>query len=387
MPDTIQARPRPDRRAAVALPKPRVFTAPATFQGLFMRPNQSADATIPCSNPVSVSPDIWIVPNALHDPTTLTTVASYALESSDNVQGGAQNLIYVRAKNNAATPKTMTAALYYAVSGLIQQPSSWQGNGLQTTSGAYTVNLANVAPGAIAVGDDHFVWNAPQQPPAGNHYCLFAQLNDAANSNPFPSVFSPIDMAALIRNNLAWGWRNTTYIPSSAQFTVQETCNVPTNYPTPPAAGQWAISVVPTGWVGWSCALQCSITDSAGVVIQLNPTTIVTSGVGFLIEGLTLNPGWSGIVTIEMINPTGAPPPTDQGWKVIATPIVITSTPSELREAARHHLMDRAYNRAFERTHQRPPPVDPTAYLVQGGFGWKVDPTGQLRTAPGFKEI
>lgn len=277
--------------------------AGTTFNGTYMRPNLSNDGSIPAEGPYCTSPDIWIGGTVPIDPSTLTTAASYATASSSNVALNETNFLYVRGQNGATTAQTNTVTLYYAPSALIQWPSQWQNNVIPTSNGNASGTIANLAPGAIGAAPDLFEWKHVLPPPAGSdHYCVFAQLNDANDSNPFPDIGSQVDMAALITNNLGWAWRNTVEV-AGATWSFDQSLSIPNNSGL--KAGTYNVYVTSKGFVGWQVSFACDQLDANGNAIAMLPTTITPNGQLVGVQ-CSLAPGFNSTISVAM-NQNGAP--------------------------------------------------------------------------------
>jgi hypothetical protein len=270
---------------------------------MYMRPNMDdTTGTTPANGPFYQCPDIWIagqtpVPNYT---TALATSTSYASMSLSGIYIGYSNYFYVRAMNGGSgDTEQYTVTLYYAPSSLIQWPSQWQSNVIPTDSGSQTGTLASgVAPGSVGVCEDTFLWAAVPQPPSG-HYCIFAQLNDASNANPFPTITSSFEMGTLIQNNLLWGWRNTIELavntPSSS---TTEGLSIPTTIDNPGNVYNLTLDCV--NMTGWSVALSCSQDDSDGNPIVINETTVTENPqVIAASDSNTLTPGFNATLTIS----------------------------------------------------------------------------------------
>ncbi|HEX8349863.1 MAG TPA: hypothetical protein VF598_07865 [Hymenobacter sp.] len=276
---------------------------PTQASYVYMRPNTANTGSVPSQAPVCNSPDIWVagIAPVADFQTVLATSDSYALSSASNVVEGLTNYIYVRGMNGSGAVATQTVQLYYAPDGIIQWPSEWQGNVIKTDQGNAMANITNLAAGAVGVADQPFMWTNVAPPPAGSdHYCLFAQFNDPKNPayNPFPQISSQVDMAALVSNNLAWGWRNITLVDGSEpKWSYITALKVPAGMPS----GTYFLYVNPTGFDGWSVSFQCSQTDANGKSMNLDSTNITQDN---LLVGIacTLNAGFSAIVTINIFS-------------------------------------------------------------------------------------
>lgn len=355
-------------RGAVPLPRPSTLMGAAAFNGLYMRPNPSDDGTVPALSPYCSSPDIWLAgttPVANYQ-TALATDTSYATSSAANIYSGQGNFIYIRAKNGAAGDSTRTVQLFYAPSGVIQSPSRWQGNIIPTDQGSPTGTIPLTATGSVGVCDSTFLWSDPSPPPsASDHYCLFAWLNDSQNSNPFPSVETVFDMGSLITNNLGWGWRNTTMIPSDSTWQASEPLAIPDTYPTQ----TYTVQVQPTGWVGWQVEFYCSQRDANGNEIRLKLGTIQQDGQILGVSNVVLDGGFSGQMFVNLYSPDGRQP--TPGATIPLSCNYVASTKADVHEAADRGLI----NQDMMYVLRRDVPafrVGPTALVIQGSYSWQV---------------
>lgn len=319
----------------------RLAAASTTFNGTFLRPNLSADGSIPASGPFYTSPDIWISGTQPIDPSTIITDASYGTQSGNNIALNETNYLYVRGKNGSSTAQTNTVQMYYAASSLIQWPSDWQNNVIQTDQGSPTSTITNLAAGAIGVAANTFQWtNVPPVPAGSDHYCVFAQLNDANDDNPFPTIGSTVDMSALITNNLGWGWRNTVEV-AGATFSFNQMLTIPANL----QAGTYMLYVQPKGYVGWQVGFTCSQLDSHGNAITMAPTTITTNG-QFVGVPCYLEPGFSGSISLNLTQ--GNAPAANNGDTVSLNISYQTQDAAEAMRALFEGLVDWKVQRALD---------------------------------------
>lgn len=351
------------------MPAPRIAQATATFNGVYMRPSISNGGAVPAITPVCTSPDIWIAGTQPvgNFQTALATTASYQTESPSNVAENRDNYIYVRGMNGTSAAQSRSVQLYYAPSAIIQWPGQWQNNVIKTDQGNTAANITSLAAGQIGVADQTFLWPNVQPPPAGSdHYCLFAQFNDANNSNPFPDIFTQIDMAALIQNNLAWGWRNVTLV-DGGQPTWQ--VEVPLTIAANMEPAVYSLTVNPTGFLNWTVSFTCSQADADGHPIVLAPTQIVQDGAAYGAPAFRLNPGFNAIVTVVMQSNGN---PSSPGAKV---PLSCTyqTAPHEVDEVIRRGLVDwrlmAGLRRAFGER------IGPTPVLPLGSMTHQIAPT------------
>ena len=351
------------------VPAPQTNLDAATFNGVYLRPNFSNGGLVPAQGPLCTSPDIWIAGTQPvgNFQSALATAASYQTESSSNISQGNDNYIYVRALNGTSVAQSRTVQLYYAPSALILWPSQWQNNVIKTDQGNAMANISDLAAGQVGVADQTFLWPNVQPPPAGSdHYCLLAQLNDANNDNPFPSISSQLDLAALIANNLGWGCRNVTLIAGGpATFQFEAPLTIPQFMPT----GTYLLLVNSTGFLNWTTWFTCSQADANGNPIALPPTEIVVDG-GFLgAPACTLAGGFDAIITLYMQSNGNSASP---GASVTLSCLYMTN-PAETEEMVRRGLVDWNLNAKLGRALD--PEIAPTPVVFLGAQTWQLVPS------------
>ena len=367
MPTTLKARTSYAGASGPRIvPTPRTsLDAATTFNGVYLRPNISNGGVIPAVGPVCTSPDIWIAGTQAvgNFQSALATAASYQTESSSNISLGNDNYIYARAMNGTSLAQSRSVQLYYAPSAIIQWPGQWQNNVIKTDQGNTMANIANLAAGQVGVADQTFLWPNVQPPPAGSdHYCLFAQLNDANNDNPFPDIFSQVDMAALITNNLAWGWRNVTLVAGAAStFQVEVPLTIPQNL----ATAVYTLAVTPTGFLNWNVWFTCSQADVNGKPIALASAQIVQDGAALGAPACTLAGGFNAIVTLYMQSNGNSASP---GARVPLT-CTYQTAPHEVEEVVRRGLVDWNLNAKLRRAFG--PGIGPTPVVFLGAQTWQ----------------
>lgn len=274
------------------------------FTDFFMRPNLGSTGTVPAQGSITECPDIWIAgTKAIKDPaTTLTTPESYAQTSDNGIILNADNYIYLRGKNGASQTVNKRLELYYAPCGVINWPSKWVENRLKTGDGDTYVEVNQVPSGSIAAGSKSFIWRNVSKPSDGSdHYCLFANVNDASNSHPVPGStgFGKIDMANVVANDLCIGWRNVRLIDTGIDMTFHtsiEIDNVPTD------GGVYNLYLkCPKQFNGTSVAFSLDKTDSKGNIIALSKTK-VNAGDDPVLYGVqaTLDPGYKADIQINL---------------------------------------------------------------------------------------
>jgi len=225
--------------------------------------------------------------------------------------------------------------------------------------------IADLAPQAIGVADQPFVWrNVPPPPNGSDHYCLFAQLNNELNQNPFPEVYTQIDMAALLKNNLGWGWRNTRLIPGTRVDTFYtQRLTIPADITS--GTTKYFVYVSPEGFLGWTVSFTCSRADSKGKPIELKPRLIDQDGL-LLGTKCYLDPGFDAVVDVYLnANGRSASP----GATMPLTCAYETAPGAEEEEALRRGLEDRELD---TRLRSSLSDVGPTAHLVLGSNPYAV---------------
>jgi hypothetical protein len=349
----------------------RLIDTSASFAGVYLRPHLANGGTVPVSGPLSASPDIWIANRSpVEDPPALASAERYATDSNSNVESGMTNYIHVRGYNNTASTQTRQVSLYHAPAGVIQWPAQWRHNALRTSQGETRANLV-VPPQSVGLTDLPFVWtNPPPPPPGSDHHGLFAQLNDASNANAFPEITRALDMAALMAQNLGWGWRNAACVPAphGASFACSTMLSVPADIAAP--GSTFLLWVKPTHYVGWSVQFSCSEIDSDGRQITLGPQPVPITADGQIIGLMvTLEPGFEAQVSVTLHSNgqrqrPGARLPLMCSYQASGT---------HAEEAYARGLVDPVFMRAISdglRGTRHSLGATPTAYLALGGYTW-----------------
>lgn len=338
------------------LPRPRVAATANTFNGMYSRPNLNNGGAVPAQGALCTCPDIWIggVQPVANFQTALATTGSYATQSGNTVTRGKPNYIYVRAVNGMSTPQSTQVQLYALPCGVIQWPSQWQNYAIPTDiehdptqPPVYASSINNLAIGAIGVAQDTFVWANPTPPPPGSdHYCLISWLNNP--QSPFPDVFTQLDMANLVLNNLGFGWRNVSMVDGrQATVQMQTQLDIPSNISG--GSTQYFIVVTPTGFPsGWAVEMSCSQTDAKGQPIAIPYQQLPTQVGAFIGVYCWLDPGFSATLTFSLYqNSAGAPAP----GAILGVQVQYVSAPHELERALGlgvvDHVMSQALTKAF----------------------------------------
>jgi len=178
------------------------------YNDLFMRDTMDDQGFIPSSDRcLCLSPDIVPVgTQPLAEPLDLIQ-NDWDRDASREILQGSYNYIYVRGTNKAPNVAEGEVYLYNAPSSILLRPQDWRYNSLPSSGGAQPKFSAKIHSERV-LGDNTFLWNAPQQP-RGWHYCLVAQVVTEKHPNPIPDDFnSSGGFVNWVRNNPAIAWRN-----------------------------------------------------------------------------------------------------------------------------------------------------------------------------------
>ncbi|WP_087500120.1 hypothetical protein [Pseudomonas sp. SID14000] len=350
-------------------------------KGIYLRPNLNSDGTVPARSPLSASPDIWIAGTepVANFQTALATANSYATQSPGTITQGTPNYIYVRGRNGAAVSSTTKVQLYGVPCASIQWPSEWAKYGIPTdrdhpdgTQPYYDSSIVSLASSSIGVASDTFVWSNPQPPGGGSdHYCFITWMNNAGN--PFPDVFTQLDMSALITNNLQFGWRNVS-MQSGRSPTRQMSSQLIIPSDVTAGSREYSLQITNLGFpaTGWTLTMSCSQPDSTGKPIAINNVAMPPAG-QFVGVRCTLDPGYSALLTINLYRNNG--PDSQPGAALDITPTYYADgTPRELQEALDRGLVDFAMSHALHRAYAATEVADirPRPVVLLGADGLHV---------------
>jgi hypothetical protein len=312
------------------------------FKKLYMRPNLENQGSTPVTGGLCGCPDIWVAGDTpiVDYNTSLITPNSYAMGTPNSLVYKKDNYIYVRGKNgNESANVTNNVTLYYADASLIQWPSKWQNNKIGTDQGPdHKGQIVNVKPNEIGVADRPFVWIDVPPQPSNSHYCLIAQFNDDNNSNPFPSVFTCLDMAKLVSNNIQWGWRNVTVCDNheNVEFSYKTNLDVPIDIQEPER--RYLLYLQPgADLVGFQISFMGSQPDSQGNKIEMKKSRVEQGGQILGCECI-LKRGFTSMISVYLYNPDHKPIPT--GASLPFTPNYFPSK-AELKSGNALHLYNR----------------------------------------------
>ncbi|MBY6262695.1 hypothetical protein EI613_12360 [Azospirillum sp. 412522] len=269
-----------------------------SYNDFFFRPNTSSVGDIPAQQPLYTSPDIICSQTTPIEDFTNVLKNNYNSSSySSNIEIGYENYFYVRGRNLSSSQVNRQISLYYTPSSVINWPSQWVGNVIQTDKSSPISLLTNVAPGAVAVAPDTFLWKPPA-PSGSDHYCLFSYSTDAADPKPIPGSdgMTYEDMATLVSTNLNIGWKNVVAITNQPPtWVMNHGLAVPLSVGSPMTA---TVYVVCHGLVGGSVAFQGSNSEGADHPI-VQPKTDITQDGQIVGIQVVLQPGFQCVVSIS----------------------------------------------------------------------------------------
>lgn len=175
-----------------------------TYQDLFMRDLFGDDGSGPMDGYIAASPDI--IPYGIDPLNTAST--RYGPPQIDlPLSNNTNNYIYVRATNNAAHAASGRIYVYSILATLLSNVDAWRNNLLQNSNTYSYARLVDVPAGQPAFADQPFVWNP--QATEGQHFCLVARVETAANPNPLPASFTGwADFVRWVRTNPNVVWHN-----------------------------------------------------------------------------------------------------------------------------------------------------------------------------------
>jgi hypothetical protein len=184
---------------------------------VYLRDSLGDSGALPGTGFVSVSPDVIVRTALVADP-DMSFGEGSGTENDDTlgdiIQHGQDNFIYVRMRNRGMAPATATTAtVYWSEVATLITPDMW-------------VKIGTTAPIAVPVGNTLAVagpltWPKADLPPAGDHACFIAVLDDPEDpAPPLPPSIAAFDLTAFIKyirnqNNVAWRNFNVVDVPDS----------------------------------------------------------------------------------------------------------------------------------------------------------------------------
>lgn len=337
--------------------------ATTTYDGFYLRNSLQCTGAIPSPGPYDLCPDIIQSPQPIPNAqSALSTQQSWAQTYSTDPAPGATNYYYVRGINGAAASTDSRLFLYCAPSQLLMFPSSWKNNVLPAANGLDYVGV-ETDPGHIGVGNNAFVWkNTPVLAGDGSYYGFVAQVNDANNSNPIPTVTSWLDMGILLSQNLGFGFRNTSYVDGSAATWYRRLAlEIPQSIGEP---GNLVIGISASGFTGGTVGFVADLFSNSQQPIMLLPTKIVQDGALSGIN-LTVDPGFATSIAIQSWNTSGNTPAPGSSITISVNYVVPND---QVVQVASQGLLNSARDRYWQQTLN----VGPQQWVVLGSASFVV---------------
>lgn len=246
-----------------------------------MRPNTtSPEGQVPVTGTIYTCPDIipQVVP-VQNPQSVFGTPQSWSNSYPAQVNLGAPNYIYVRAKNFYNGAETGTIRLYAVGDSLINWPSQWINNPLPVQNQPDPwVNISAAGNQEIVVAGQPFYWQAPPPPPGSDHYCLFSLVDTEHTPNPLLHSNVPNDyntMADLVTNSLNVGWKNIAEVSSNVPtWTQQMTLQIPPTASPDQMLHIYAFATA--GCVNGQLAISSSDSQGFDPVINIAQTNITS---------------------------------------------------------------------------------------------------------------
>lgn len=168
---------------------------------IYLRDAVGDTGAIPWTGPISVSPDVIVLPSPVADPQLAFGEGSGTENSAtlgEKVETGQNNTIYVRVRNRGGSIATnVIATVYWSEVATLVTPSTWHLIGSVTLPSVPIGDVLTVSPG--------LTWAVTL--PEGGHYCFVATLqhpNDPAPPMPGPLDWDSFQDMIRAHNNVTW---------------------------------------------------------------------------------------------------------------------------------------------------------------------------------------
>jgi len=194
-----------------------------------VRDSLSDDGTRPSQGLPYASPDM-ICYRQITDPQNFFK-SNYTQDPNIAVEIGQPNFFYVRGKNLGTNTLSRYMFVFWSTASLLMDPSKWINNKMKVLKGTQWVEyveVLDVPPGGIGVGNDYFTW----QPPTQEHTCLVG----VASRTTIPEVPDHFDsnytFVDWVRNTRSVCWRNLTLVnqyPDPQYVTLYQFGNLDNN--------------------------------------------------------------------------------------------------------------------------------------------------------------
>ena len=337
----------------------------AQYDGILLRQNLTDQGLMPRTGGWTASPDIIMAgTQPTQDPQKeFGSAKSYGTDVTQPVVWKAPNYIYVRGKNLGAAAQGGTVRVFVAPASLFLYPSQWLQNPLQTARNDPRSSLSEIAPDAIGVTTDPFVWTPTS---VGEHTCLIGFISTDQhpfeNQKPPNAVKSLNDLAAWIGKTGGTGWHNVQFMDKGAPTFTNTTNYAPSSTP---ARIQFAITCTSCP-VGSEVSFSCGTPLPDGTYINLPKTTVTQeTQIGFVVEH-DIPAGWTSPISYSYYS--NGKDPVDEEWGVSMSASIKTSTPgSEVFAEYARPLQEVFPNHVLLGTDGRPREDMPVDYLIPVG--------------------
>ena len=160
------------------------------------------------------SPDILLGGNI---PLSAQQISSYKTMSTNapgDIYYKQPNYLYLRGHTNKEIAGPAQLHLYHVSSNLILNPSMWlytQSTQTPTVDGATQLDLSTI-PAGDTVFPTGFLWQNPDSPSSGNHYCMIAWMQTELHPDSPDDTYTANSWANFINQNPNFGWRNVNFV-------------------------------------------------------------------------------------------------------------------------------------------------------------------------------
>jgi len=274
----------------------------SNYTDVFMRDSLSDPGTIPSpgNNPYT-SPDI-IPHSQVADPNASFGGSNYNTDFGQNIESGQYSFIYARYKNLGSTAQSGIIKLYWSKTSLVMFPNTWKNQGIGLANGASSVSFNNLAPQAVGVGAQPFVWTPPTYDSYG--YCMIGQVITPEHPSDIPEgTLTWGTFVRWVRYNPNICWKNL-HVVNNLPDPQYDRLHLISNETTGPANMTFLTKLInfPVGTIIKQICTPLSINDS----VKTSPSQ------SFLYSGNpSVAPGFSASFEVQVILPAGGRWPSD----------------------------------------------------------------------------
>jgi serine protease len=183
---------------------------------IYIRDNLMDNGDPTTSGPISMSPDIIVLPHEVADPLASFGEGSgteNSLTLGSAVESGQDNFVYIRLKNRGArSAQNVSVTVYWSEVASLVTPDMWQRIGI--------IHVGNVPEGNRLTIAGPLRWLSTDIPRTG-HYCFIAIVNHPLDPAPAaPNLVDFTNFEAYIRDNNNVTWRNFNVIENIPPDTI-----------------------------------------------------------------------------------------------------------------------------------------------------------------------